>query len=361
MKVSAAVQSGSMAVAASRRVGRKSVLFTGRPSILSTFTVAGPMEGEGPLGPWFDTVIPDTFYGERCWEQTESKMLKEAILHALQAAGAQESDVDLLLTGDLLSQCVSGSYAARDLSIPHLGLYSACASFAGGLITGAMCLEGGFGSHVVVAVSSHHDAAERQFRFPTELGVQRPPTAQWTATLAAAVMLGYPSSPFARSGPRVRLVGATLGEVIDIGIKDPYDMGTAMAPAAADTLATHFKEFRIPPSHYDLIVTGDLGAVGKSIATDLLESKGLAVTGRFDDCGLLLYDRRRQDVHAGGSGAACSAGVFSAYLYRGMIEGRWRRILFAPTGALHSPTVNKQGEAIPAVCHAVAFEVEHEP
>jgi len=356
----AAVDASMSGTQAHSRIGRKSIIFPGRPSIVSTFTVAGPMEGDGPLGKYFDTVLPDTFYGERCWEQTESKMLKEAVAHCIQAAGASESDVDLLITGDLLSQCISGSFAARDLSIPHLGLYAACASFAGGLITAAMCLEGGFGSHVVVAVSSHHDAAERQFRFPTELGVQRPPTAQWTATLAAAVMLGYPQSPLSPSGPRVRLVGATIGEVIEIGIKDPYDMGTAMAPAAADTLATHFKEFRIPPSHYDLIVTGDLGAVGRAIAVDLLESRGLAVRDRFQDCGLLLYDRSRQDVHAGGSGTACSAGVFCAHLYRGMMEGRWQRILLAPTGALHSPTSCKQGEPIPAICHAVALELERD-
>ena len=189
-----------------------------------------------------------------------------------------------MLTGDLLSQCIGGSFAARELAIPHLGIYSACASFGEGLILAAMALEGGFASHAVVAVSSHHDSAERQFRFPTELGVQRPPTAQWTATLAAAVLLGYPTSPYARPGPRVRLTGATIGEVIDIGIKDPYDMGTAMAPAACDTLATHFKDFGISPSHYDTIITGDLGAVGRvEIAVDLLESKGLAVRNRFED------------------------------------------------------------------------------
>lgn len=343
---------------AERRLGQKSVYFPGRPTVLSTFTVAGPMEGQGPLGNAFNTIIPDTYYGERCWEKTESKMLKEAITHCIQEAGAAEHDIDVMLTGDLLSQCIGGSFAARELAIPHLGIYSACASFGEGLILAAMALEGGFANHAVVAVSSHHDSAERQFRFPTELGVQRPPTAQWTATLAAAVLLGYPTSPFARPGPRVRLTGATIGEVIDIGMKDPYDMGTAMAPAACDTLATHFKDFGISPSHYDVIVTGDLGAVGREIAVDLLESKGLAVRNRFEDCALLLYDRRRQAVQAGGSGTACSAGVFCAYLYRNMLEGRWRRILLAPTGSLHSPTSYKQGEAIPAVCHAVAFEVE---
>lgn len=343
-------------VRAHLRVGNRSVRFPGKPAILSTFTVAGPMEGQGPLGRYFDTVIPDTYYGERCWEKTESKMLKEAVLHCIREAGAQQSDIDFLFTGDILSQCIGGSFAARDLSMAHLGVYSACASFGEGLILASMCLEGGFADHVVVGVSSHHDSAERQFRFPTELGVQRPVTAQWTATLAAAAMLGRPDSPYTRSGAAVRITGATVGEVIDIGVKDPYDMGTAMAPAAADTLARHFKDFRIPPSHYDLIVTGDLGAIGRQIAADILESKGLAVKGRFDDCALMLY-HRRQNVQAGASGTACSAGVFCAYLHRGLIEGRWRRILLAPTGSLHSPTSYKQGEAIPAICHAVALEV----
>lgn len=337
------------------RIGTRSIRFPSMPAILSTFTVAGPKEGQGPLGRLFDTVIPDTFYGEKCWEKTESKMLKEAILHCIQGAGAKESDIDFLFTADLLSQCIGGSFAARDLAIAHLGIYSACASFGEGLILASMCLEGGFAEHVVVGVSSHHDSVERQFRFPTELGVQRPPTAQWTATLAAAVMVGRAASPFAGDGTPVRITGATVGEVIDIGAKDPYDMGTAMAPAAADTLARHFKDFGVPPSHYDMIVTGDLGAIGRRIAIDILESKGLAVRDRFEDCALMLYDRR-QGVQAGASGTACSGGVFCAYLHRGLKERRWRRILLAPTGALHSPTSYKQGEAIPAVCHAVALE-----
>ena len=353
-----AVQAPSQTKAANR-VGQKSVRFPGRPSVLSTFTVAGPMEGPGPLGRHFDTVIPDSFYGERCWEQTESKMLKEAVTHCIQSVQAKESDVDFMMTRRPPQPMHREQLCRPRSQHPSpwglLGLRDVWR----GLILASMSLEGGFSSHVVVAVSSHHDSAERQFRFPTELGVQRPPTAQWTATLAAAVLLGYPTSPFSDAGgAHVRLAGATIGEVIEIGVKDPYDMGTAMAPAAADTLATHFKDFRIPPSHYDLIVTGDLGAIGREIAVDILESKGLAVKGRFDDCALLLYDRRRQDVQAGASGTACSAGVFCAYLHRGLLEGRWRRILLAPTGSLHSPTSYKQGEAIPAVCHAVALEVE---
>lgn len=350
--------SASTAVQAPNKVGKRSFAFPGRPAVLATFTVAGPMEGAGPLGREFDTVLPDTFYGEKCWEQTESKMLREAIAHCLERAGASEEDIDLAFTGDLLSQCTGSSFAARDLAMAHVGLYAACATFAEGVALASMSIEGGFASACVVGVSSHHDAAERQFRFPTELGVQRPPTAQWTATLAAAVLLASAASPFNRSdGPLIRVTGATLGEVFEMGIKDPYDMGTAMAPAAVDTIAHHLEDFGLAPDHYDLIVTGDLGAIGREIAVDLLETRGIAVRDRFDDCALLLYDRQRQDVHAGGSGAGCSAGVFAAHLAKGMREGRWKRVLLAPTGSLHSPTSYKQGEGIPAICHAVALEV----
>lgn len=347
------------ASAARARVGKKSVAFHSRPGILSTFALGGPMEGEGPLGKDLDAVMPDRFYGERCWEQTESKMLLDAIRHCIAKAGASEQDIDLLFTGDLLAQSIASSFAVRELAVPHMGLFSACASFAEGLILAAMALEGGFAQAAVVGVSSHHDAAERQFRFPTELGVQRPPTAQWTATLAAAVLLGVVGeTPFSDGKPPIRLAGATIGEVFDFGVKDPYDMGTAMAPAAVDTLATHFSDFNLRPEEYDLIITGDLGAVGHAIAADLLESKGYAVRDRFADCGLLLYDRDRQDVHAGGSGTGCSAGVFCAYIAKAMRQGRLRRVLFAPTGCLHSPVSYKQGEAIPAICHAVAFEID---
>lgn len=346
-------------VAARCRVGKKSLVFPSRPGVLSSFTIAGPMEGEGPLGRELDAVMPDTFYGEKCWEQTESKMLLEAIRNCIARAGAAEKQIDLLFTGDLLAQTIASSFAARDLAIPHLGIFSACATFAEGLILAAMALEGGFAGAAVVGVSSHHDSAERQFRFPTELGVQRPPTAQWTATLAAAVLVGLVGeTPFSDGATPIRLTGATMGEVIDLGVKDPYDMGTAMAPAAVETLATHFADFHVRPDHYDLIITGDLGAVGHAIAADLLESKGYALRGRFADCGLLLYDRQRQDVHAGGSGAGCSAGVFCAYIAKEMRKGRLRRVLFAPTGCLHSPVSYKQGEAIPAICHAVALEID---
>ncbi len=352
----------SVQTQAPNRVGKQSLLFPARPAVLSTFTVAGPMERQGPLGDDFDTVIPDTFYGERSWERAEHKMLNEAVKHCIDRAQLQESDVDCLLTGDLLNQCTSGSFAAKDLSIPHLGMYAACASFGEGLIVASMAVQGGFATYAAVGVSSHHDSVERQFRFPTELGVQRPPTAQWTATLAASVVIGdADAAQTAGAGDGqapIRVSGATIGEVIEMGLKDPFDMGSAMAPAAVNTLTTHFDDFGRSPADYDLIITGDLALVGRSILRDLLEARGYAATNRLDDCGLRLYDRTRQDVHAGGSGTACSGGVFCAYIVKGMRAGQWRRVLFAPTGSLHSPTSYKQGESIPAICHAVVLEID---
>lgn len=343
--------------AAWNKVGKRSLQFPSRPAIVSTFTVCGPMEGKGPLGRNFDTVMPDAFYGEKRWEKTESKMLRESITHCISRAGLCESDIDAIITGDLLSQCIGSSFAARDISIPHLGVYSACASFAEGLIIASMSYEGGFFERAVVGVSSHHETAERQFRFPTELGVQRPPSAQWTATIAASVLVGDGKAQTGTDGePPIYIRGATVGEVIEMGSKDPFDMGTAMAPAAVDTISRHFHDFGMNPKEYDAVITGDLGYVGNQIAADLLESKGYAVRSRLFDCGLILYDRTSQDVHAGGSGAACSAGVFCAHIAHKMRSGEWQRVLLAPTGSLHSPTSYKQGEAIPAICHAVLFE-----
>lgn len=346
---------------ATNRRGQRSFAFPQRPPLKSTFTVAGPLEGKGPLGQHFDTVLTDTYYGERCWEKAESKMLKEALKNCIERGLGHEKAVGLVFTGDLLNQCIAGSFAVKDLSVPHLGVYSACASFAEGLILACMAMEGGFCSSAAVGVSSHHDGAERQFRFPTELGVQRPPTAQWTTTLAAAALLDLGGDDDASSnsskGPWIRITGATVGEVIEMGIKDPYNMGTAMAPAAVDTILTHFQDFNLRPDDYDLIITGDLGKVGSAIACDLMASRGYPVADRFDDCGLRLYQVGTPDIHSGASGTACSAGVFCAYIVKGMQRGKWKRVLFAPTGALYSPVSYKQGEPIPAICHAVALEV----
>lgn len=334
---------------AAKKVGKQSLRFTNPAEIWSTFTVVGPMEGKGPLGDYFDTVLEQTYYGEKCWERAETKMLEEAIKNAVQKANLQEQDIDFCITSDLLNQCTASSFAARGCQIPNLGIYSACAGLSEGLILGSMALDGGFARHVVVGVSSHHDAAERQYRYPTELGVQRPPYAQWTVTGAGAIVLGEP-----RYG--IRITEATVGCVQDLGIKDPLDMGSAMAPAAADTIQAHFDDFDRGPDYFDLIVTGDLARVGSVILRELLKERNIDLGERHTDCGTLVYDKR-QDAHSGGSGLGCSGTVFPAHLLRKMAEGELRRILFAGTGSLHSPTTSFQGESIPTICHAVVVEV----
>lgn len=331
------------------RLGRRSVAFERTPAIVETANLAGSMEFDGPLGEYLQVRIDDPYLGEDSWEKAETRMQEEALRAALRRAGRKETDVDLCITSDMLNQCTSCSMAVRHLNVPHLGIFSACASLTEGLYLAATAIDAGTAESVLMDVCSHHESAERTYRFPTELGVQRPPTAQWTVTGAAAFLIQAGAE-----GPRI--TGGTVGRVIDAGIKDPFDMGSAMAPAAVDTLVTHFQEFGRSPDEYDLILTGDLARVGSTLARHLLRDQGYELGDRYSDCGVLIYDAEKQDVHAGGSGMACSALVLSGFLMHQLKEGRYQRILLAATGALHSPVTYKQGESIPAICHAVVLE-----
>jgi len=279
----------------------------------------------------------------------ESKMVEEAVDLALLKAGLERSELDFLLAGDLLNQIIAASFAARTIDVPFLGLYGACSTIAEAMALGAVLIDGGYATRVCAVSSSHHDTAERQYRFPTEFGAQRPPTAQWTVTAAGAVILGPPGAG------KLQITHATIGRVVDQGIRNPFDMGAAMAPAAADTIAAHFKDTGRQPEAYDLVATGDLAAIGHPLAAELLEEQGWDLDGRFIDCGQMIYDET-QDAHAGGSGCGCSASVFAGYLARNLAEGKFKRILFVATGALHSPTTCQQGETIPCVAHAVVVE-----
>lgn len=338
--------------AATRRLGQGTVRFMLPPRIVAGFALVGPMEGRGPMAGYMDATLEDTYYGERCWERTESKMLKEAVQHAIARAGLGEGDVDVTLTTDLLNQCVSSSFAMRSLTVPHVGIFCACAGFAGGMALAAALVDAGFARRAVVGASSHHDAAERQYRFPTELGVQRPPTAQWTVTGAGAVVIADGDT----SGP-IQVTHATFGRVWDLGLKDPYDMGSAMVPAAADTLLRHLRDTGRAVDAYDWILTGDLGRVGSRIFIDWMKDRhGIDLDGRHSDCGVLIYDPSRQDVHSGGSGLGASACVVSGYLVKAMSRGLVNRVLLIGTGSLHSPTTHFQGESIPTVAHAVSLE-----
>lgn len=313
-------------------------------------TVVGKMEAEGPFGSAFDRVMPDDLFGERTWEQAERKCLLSAAELALQKAGLKAADVDLCLAGDLLDQLTTSNFAARNLQVPFLGVFAACATSGATLALGAIFLATGLAEWVLVATASHHLTAERQYRYPVELGNQRKPTQHWTATGGAAFVLGRAEAGLPR------LTAVTIGRVVDLGQRDVNDMGSAMAPAAADTIRRHLQHMREQVEDYDVILTGDLGGFGSELLVELLRQDGVEIEGRQQDCGLMLYDRTRQDVHAGGSGTVCSALILAAPIYQRLADRRLRRVLFVPTGSLHSVTTYQQGETIPTIAHAVVLE-----
>ena len=331
------------------KLGRQTFRPGTPPVIIGHGSAAGNKETAGPLGRGFDHTCKDDTFGEKSWEKAESQMQQLALDAALARAGLHTADLDILLAGDLLNQCIGSSFAARQAAVPYFGLYGACSTMGESLALAALLLSGGYGRYAAAVTSSHFCSAERQYRTPLEYGGQRTPTAQWTATAAGAVVL----TSGGRKGPAVTCV--TVGKVVDKGIKDANNMGAAMAPAAYDTLKMHFEDTGRSPDYYDLIVTGDLGRLGREIVCDFFARDG-APLSNYNDCGLLLFDGEDQDVHCGGSGCGCSAAVLNGYLIPGLMSGRWRRILFCPTGALLSPTSTQQGESIPGVCHAVAIE-----
>jgi stage V sporulation protein AD len=331
-----------------KKRGNQSIVFNTPPVVCSWGSVVGPKEGEGPWGDKFDMVLEDYMFGEKTWEQAERKMMEQSIRTALDKKKLVPGDVELLLAGDLLNQIVSSNYAARTLQVPFLGLYGACSTMSEAIIIGAMLMDGGFYERVVAAAGSHHYTSERQFRFPTEQGVQKTPSTQWTVTGVGSVVLQT-----AGLGPRITC--ATIGKVIDLGQADPADMGSAMAPAAADTLKIHLDDLARPSDYYDLVVTGDLGSVGMALATELFVKQGICPKPNYSDCGVLIYDDT-QGVNSGGSGCGCAASMLCGPLLQKMVTGEINRLLLIATGALMSPITSYQGESIPGIAHAVALE-----
>lgn len=332
-----------------KKLGRQTYQLEHPPVIVSYASVVGKKEGQGNLRDTFDLVSEDTTFGQKTWEKAESTMQKLALTRALEKAELPLQSLDVLFAGDLLNQCISSGYAAREFAVPFLGLYGACSTMAESLSLAAMTLDGGYGSYTAAMASSHFCSAERQYRTPLEYGGQRTPTAQWTATAAGAVILS-------RAGRGAHITHVTIGRIQDKGIKDANNMGAAMTWAAYDTISAHFNDTGRTPADYDLIVTGDLGKLGRDVLKELFRRDGVDMTANYNDCGCMLFDLERQDVHCGASGCGCSASVLTGYLLNGMRDKRWNKLLFCATGALHSPTALGQGESIPAICHAVAIE-----
>lgn len=332
-----------------KRLGKQTVEFGEAPVIINTASIVGQKESEGPLREYFDVILDDDKLGAKSWEQAESMLQKKTALLAMEKANLTPKDINYIFAGDLLNQCIGANYGVRDLEIPFFGLYGACSTMAESLSLGSMIVAGGFADNVLCSTSSHFCSAEKQFRNPLEYGGQRTPSAQWTVT-------GAGSAVIAKSGDGLKITHVTTGKIIDMGICDANNMGAAMAPAAIDTLITHFEDTGRKPTDYDLILTGDLGIVGSQILCKLSAEEGYYIEKIHNDCGKLIYDIDAQDVHAGGSGCGCCGSVFCGYIYKEMKKGTFNRILLMATGALMNTMSIQQGESIPSIAHALVIE-----
>ena len=332
-----------------KRLGTQTVQLNTLPSLLGIGTVAGKKESEGPLGIYFDVAMNDSLEGSNSWELEERNMLETAVNTVLKKTNTLERDVNYILMGDLLNQIISASYTARDMAIPFIGLYGACSTMALSVSISSMLIDGGFADKTIAATCSHFCTAERQYRYPLEMGVQRMASSQWTATGAGAVLVGT----HVANTPSVTCL--TTGRVTDYQIEDVNNMGAAMAPAAANTLRTHFLETGRMPNYYDLILTGDLGMYGREIVIKLLRDEYPHLCENYKDCGCELYGNDKS-VKAGASGCGCSA-LYMSKVLSDMKSGVLKKVLFTSTGALHNPTILFQNESIPCIAHSVAIEM----
>jgi len=344
--------------------GAASLSFTETIYIESCASIVSQKEGEGPLGNSFDIICEDPMFGADTWEAAESTMQKETAGIAIKKAGLTPKDICLVFAGDLLAQTAASSFGIAGMGIPFYGLYGACSTMGEALSLGAVSLAAGYGKHLLCATSSHFASAEKEFRFPLGYGNQRPYSATWTVTGSGACVLGAqpPRQPDGKTSPlRVGkgcavITGITAGKLVDFGLKDSMNMGGCMAPAAADTIKQHLDDFGRKPSDYDVIFTGDLGTIGQHILLDLLSEQKIHIEKQHQDCGILIYDAETQDTHAGGSGCGCSATVLAAHILPNVASGKWKRILFVPTGALISKVSFNEGDSVPGIAHAVVIE-----
>ena len=326
----------------------RSIFFKNKPVIVGAYSVGGPKESLGGLKEYLHKKLVDDTFNEKTFEKAETKMLYTALVGAVNDSGRDLGDINAVISGDLLNQIISATFSARSLETGYLGVYNACATFTEALTLGGVLIDGSYFSNVVCGTSSHFSTAERQYRYPLELGSTRTPLSQWTVTGAGAVVLS-------KAGEGPKIVGATVGKIVDFGVTDVNNMGAAMAPAAADTLLTHLNEFNLKPSDYDLIITGDLGAFGSRVFKDLMWEKGVDVEGQHVDCGEIVYNIC-EDEYQGGSGAGCSSLVFSSYFYKLLKQKKIKKLLLIATGALLSSVSSAQSESIPGIAHAVAME-----
>lgn len=331
------------------KCGKQSIAFDKDVYILSSASIAGPKECDGPLGELFDIAVEDATVGQDSWEKGESEMVKQASELAVRKARLSIEDIRYVFSGDLLGQLIATTFGLKDLHVPLFGLYGACSTAGEALGLAAIMISAGYADHTLAVASSHFGSAEKQFRFPLEYGNQRPLAATWTVTGCGAFVVSSQES-------KAKITGITTGKIVDYGVSDSMNMGAVMAPAAADLIYQHMKDFNRKPTDYDRIITGDLGKVGQEILLNLLKENGYDIQKQHIDCGMLIYDDVRQDTHSGGSGCGCAAVTLAAYILPKIVSGEWKRVLFMPTGALLSTVSFNEGETIPGISHGVVIE-----
>ena len=325
------------------RQGRYTVVLEHKPTIIESAAVVGTKEGDGPMAPYFDYITDDDTMEQKSWEKAESMMQKTAVQLALKKARLAAYDIDMIFAGDLLNQCIGSTFGLKDFEIAFAGVFGACSTMSLSLIMASLAVESSVARRAIAVTSSHFCTAERQFRFPLDYGGVRPPTSQWTVTGSGAAIVGDGKGPYVQA--------FTLGRVVDMNIADANNMGAAMAPAAADTISRFLRDSGTKPTDYDMILTGDLGKIGTALLHQLLSNEGIDVSSVHRDAGVMMFDTKTQDVHAGGSGCGCIGSIFCSYIMGKLREGSLKNVLLCATGALMSTTSGQQGESIPGICH----------
>lgn len=336
-------------------IGKQSIKFNNPPAILSSASIVGQMEGEGPLSSYFDQIEQDPTFGQESWEKGESEMVRRAVQTAITKSGLTKEDIRYIFGGDLLGQLIGTTFGVKDFDIPVFGLYGACSTCGESLSLAAMTVAAGYAQNTIAVTSSHYGSAEKQFRFPLEYGNQRPLSASWTVTGSGAFIV----SATTKEQPMNQyphITSVTTGKIVDYGIRDSMNMGACMAPAAADVIFQALEDLNQKPDDFDRIITGDLGKVGTEILIKLLKDNKIDISNQHMDCGVEIFNNNTQDTHSGGSGCGCSAVTLAGYILHNMNSGKWRKILFVPTGALLSTVSYNEGQTIPGTAHAVVIE-----